>query len=204
MLAFIVTDAQVPDDDLQGVLNQAVGSSFDRISVDACESTNDSVFLMSTGKVSTDRSAFLGAITAVCKDLAEQMVRDAEGGSKFVRIEVAGAPDEAAAAALGKAIAASTLWRAAVNGSDPNWGRVLAALGAYDRTLNIADVTIAIGSETVFDRGEPAGSLEAATKVMQADEFVLSCKVGSGNGYAEILSSDLSPEYVRLNAEGTT
>ena len=204
MLAFIATDAAVSFSDLQSIIQRAVASSFDRISVDACESTNDSVFLLSSGSVPVATDELQDAVTRVCKDLAEQMVRDAEGGSKFVRIEVSGAVDEGAAVGLGKAVAASALWRAAANGSDPNWGRVLSALGAHDRSLDISQVTIAVGSETLFERGEPCGSLEAASKAMSGDGFSLSCVVGRGVGSAEILSCDLSPEYVMLNAEGTT
>ncbi|MEA2452208.1 MAG: glutamate N-acetyltransferase / amino-acid N-acetyltransferase [Actinomycetota bacterium] len=204
MLAFMTTDAAVPDGALQKVLTAAVGQSFDRISVDACESTNDSVFLLSSSAVETTVDALARAVTEVCKDLAEQMVRDAEGGSKFVRIQVTGAADDAAAVSFGRSIAASALWRAAVNGADPNWGRVLAALGSVDRTLDISEVTVAIGPETLFDRGEPCGSIEAAHKAMSGDEFTLSCVVGGGTGVAEILSSDLSTDYVTLNAEGST
>jgi glutamate N-acetyltransferase/amino-acid N-acetyltransferase len=134
MLAFLVTDAALDAVDLQAALDFAVRRSFDRICVDACESTNDSVLLLSTGRakdVAVD--AFTDELSVACGELAEQMVGDAEGGSKMVRIQVAGALDEAAAVAFGRAIAASALWRAAVHGGDPNWGRVLAALGSIDR-----------------------------------------------------------------------
>ena len=204
MLAFITTDAAAPDEGLQSLLDAAVFTSFDRISIDACESTNDSVFLVASGKVPVERSILAQAVAEVCRDLAEQMVRDAEGGSKFVRIQVTGGVDDDHAVALGRSIAASSLWRAAVNGADPNWGRVLAAMGAQDRALDPSRVTLAIGPETVFDAGEPCGSLLAAHKAMAADEFTLSCVVGEGPGTAEILSSDLSESYVRLNAGGAT
>jgi glutamate N-acetyltransferase/amino-acid N-acetyltransferase len=202
MLAFIVTDADVAG--LQATLTEAVNTSFDRISVDACESTNDSVFLLAGGTVPVSTGGFARAVGSVCKDLAEQMVRDAEGGSRFVRIQVSGAADDEAAADLGRAVAASALWRAAVNGGDPNWGRVLAALGAADRSLDVSALCVAIGPETLFDKGEPTGSLEAARKAMEADDITLMCVVGEGSGSAEILSSDLSTEYVSLNAEGAT
>ena len=204
MLAFITTDAVAPEEGLQPLLDAAVHTSFDRISIDACESTNDSVFLVASGQVTVEGSILAQAVAAVCRDLAEQMVRDAEGGSKFVRIQVTGGVDEAHAVALGRSIAASSLWRAAVNGADPNWGRVLAAMGSQDRELDPRSVTLAIGPETVFDAGEPCGSLQAAHKAMSADEFTLSCVVGDGPGAAEILSSDLSESYVRLNAGGAT
>lgn len=202
MLAFITTDALVPD--LQHALSAVVSRTFDRISVDACESTNDSVFLLASGATPVDRPTFESGLEQVCRDLAEQMVRDAEGGSRLVRIQVAGAGTDEESASLGRAIAASALWRAAVNGADPNWGRVIAALGSACPTLELSDMTIGLGSETVFDRGEPVGSPQAAAKAMDGDEFVLSCVVGGGPGEAEILSTDLSQAYVALNAGGTT
>ena len=202
MLAFITTDADV--EDLQPILAGAVDESFNRISIDACESTNDSVFLLSSGRTKASFDEVRSAVSSVCRSLAEQMVRDAEGGSRFVRIQVSGAADDEGAAYLGRAIAASALWRAAVTGGDPNWGRVLAALGAAERSLDTSSVSIAIGAETLFENGAPAGSLESARKIMDAEDITLSCVVGSGSGRAEILSSDLSVEYVSLNAEGST
>jgi glutamate N-acetyltransferase/amino-acid N-acetyltransferase len=201
MLAFLVTDARVPEGLLADALIAATDVSFNRISVDACESTNDSVFLISSGLVEADEVAFRSAVAKVCRDLAEQIVRDAEGGSKFVRIVVSGAADDEACANLGRAVAASALWRSAVHGGDPNWGRVLSALGAADRSLQPAEVQIAIGGEVVFSKGEPRGSLEAASKAMVENEFILECAVGRGPGRAEVLTSDLSPEYVLLNAK---
>ena len=202
MLAFITTDARV--DGLQDLLVEAVDHSFNRISVDACESTNDSVFALSSGLLHTDRSEFAEALTAVARNLAEQMVRDAEGGSKIVRIQVEGAKNDHAAAELGHAIASSDLWRSAVHGGDPNWGRVVSALGSAHRSLDLSEVIVTIGNETVFERGAPAGSLPAAAEEMRGDEFTLRCVVGRQSGAAEVLTADLSPDYVKLNAEGTT
>ena len=204
MLAFLATDARLDDKQLNAQLRAAVGQSFDRISVDACESTNDSVYLLSTGTVEVDADAFAAALTSVCKDLAEQIVRDAEGGTRLIRIQVEGAASEAEAVSLGKAVAASDLWRAAVNGSDPNWGRVASALGSVARDLDLGSLEISIGPELVFGKGEPCGSLDVAAKAMDEDEFTLRCVVGEGAGSAEVLSADLSTDYVALNAEGTT
>ena len=205
MLAFVTTDADLTAQEAQDALGRAVELSFNRISVDACESTNDSVFLLATAhKGRPDIDRFGGALASVCRDLAHQMVSDAEGGSRVVRIQIEGARDEAHAVELGRAVAASALWRAAVHGSDPNWGRVAAALGQSDRELDLTRIDIAIGSESVFEGGAPTGSLEAAKKVMDEPEFDVTCRVGSGVGSAEILTSDLSTQYVVENAFGTT
>lgn len=204
MLAFITTDLEVDAERCQAALGEAVEKTFNRISIDGCESTNDSVFLLASGTAGPAGAGFEPALQRVCASLAEQIVRDAEGGSRFVRVRVEGASSEEHAATLGRAVAASTLWRAAMNGGDPNWGRVLAALGAADRLLDPAGVELAIGSEVVFQNGEPAGSREVAAKVMAEPEYEVRCKVGRGAGVAEVLTADLSCEYVRLNAEGTS
>jgi glutamate N-acetyltransferase/amino-acid N-acetyltransferase len=204
MLAFIATDAAVDEARLGTVLSGAVEQSFNRISVDACESTNDSVFLFSTGKESVDEDRFAAAVTSVCRSLAEQMVRDAEGGSRLVHIEIEGATDEAQACDLARAVVSSALWKAAVHGADPNWGRIASALGAADRALDLHSLEIAIGSEIVFSGGAPFGSLEAAAKEMDSGEFTVRCHVGTGPGAVEFLTCDLSPEYVTLNATGTS
>ena len=204
MLAFLATDAPIETDVMQGLLAGAVNRSFNRICIDACESTNDSVYLFSTGNgapVSLDE--FSAALDDVCATLAEQIVRDAEGGTCVVSIEVSGAEDEEAAALLGRAIAASDLWRAAIHGSDPNWGRVLSAMGSVDRSLELEKISVSIGDVEVFATGAPTGDIEAAAAQMETD-FGLSCIVGTGTGTATVLACDLTPDYVKLNAFGTT
>lgn len=203
MLAFLVTDARVGGA-LQQILSSAVESTFNRISIDGCESTNDSVFLLSTESVEVDQEALRLSVGTVCADLAEQMVRDAEGASRVLRIKISGAADDPSAARLGRAVAQSSLWRAAVHGADPNWGRVLAALGATDRSLDLTHVELVIGSEVMFSHGEPCGALELAAKAMDADEVEVSLLLGEGRGAAEVMTADLSPDYVTLNAFGTT
>lgn len=205
MLAFIATDADLTRDELQKALRDSVGRSFDRISVDACESTNDSVICLATGEKRATPGDVTEGLTAVCASLAHQIVSDAEGATKLVRIRIDGARDEVAAVGLGRAVAASDLWRAAVHGGDPNWGRVLSALGAADREIELNRVELKLGDAVVFRRGEPTfEDAAAATAAMSGDEVLVSCSVGHGPGAAEILTADLSPEYVRLNAEGTS
>ena len=203
MLAFVATDAAADPDVLQSVLTAAVAHSFDRVDVDGCQSTNDSVFLFASGAAGrVDEASLRDHVFRVCADLAEQMVRDAEGGSRLVRVRVAGAIDEAGAEGLAHEIARSALWRAAVHGGDPNWGRVVAAMGAADPALDLSEITLSIGGETLFHAGEPTGSLDAGALAMSGDEVIVACSVGTGPGEAEVLTTDLSPEYVKLNAGG--
>ena len=204
MLGFVMTDAAVSKGALQGIVAGAVDLSFNRISVDACESTNDSVFLLSSGQTPCSEDELRAAVTSVCRSLAEMIVRDAEGASKFVRVNVFGASDDAAATQLGRAVAASDLWRAAAGGNDPNWGRILSALGTSDRTLGIDKVSVAIGGEVLFSNGEPCGDRNKALHAMTQPEFQVDCVVGDGPGTSEILTCDLTPDYVKLNAEGAT
>ena len=203
MLAFLATDAACEAATLQRVLTRAVTTTFDRIDVDGCQSTNDSVYLLSSEAAGPVDERTLGAcVTGVCADLAEQMVRDAEGGSRLVRVRVSGAGDDATAETLARAVASSALWRAAVYGGDPNWGRVVAALGAADPGLDLANVTLSIGPVEVFRAGEPAGSLNAAAAAMTNGDVTVACRVGDTSVEVEVLTSDLSPEYVTLNAGG--
>lgn len=205
MLAFIVTDAVVDGQRLQGAVAGAVDRTFNRICVDGCESTNDSVFVFATGTArEPDPGHFDAALTEVCRRLAEQMVQDAEGASRFVRIRVSGAADEATGVSLGRAVASSALWRAALHGGDPNWGRVLSALGSVDRSLDMSAVEVAIGEEVVFASGEPAGSRERAAAAMSGEAIAVTCRVGDAPSEVEVLTTDLSPEYVLENAVGTS
>ena len=204
MLAFVATDAAVDEPTLQKILDGAVARSFNRISIDACESTNDSVFLFSTGKKEADVAAVAEATESVCRALALAMIRDAEGGSKVLKILVEGASDEASACELARGVAASAIWRSAVHGGDPNWGRVLAALGSVDRSLDLNALEVAIGDVVLFSGGSPAAPASDALEAMQATDVSLRCTVGGGAGSAEFYTCDLSPDYVTLNAEGTT
>jgi glutamate N-acetyltransferase/amino-acid N-acetyltransferase len=204
MLAFMATDAAGDPASLQQSLERAVEATFNRICVDACESTNDTVICLATERVPTEGGVLAEALGEVCASLAEQIARDAEGAARLVRVGIEGAPDQDAAVALGRAVASSALWRAAAHGADPNWGRILAALGSADRSLDPSGVSVAIGPELVFAHGEPVGSRSSARRALEADDVTVTCTVGEGSGRAEILSSDLSPDYVTLNAFATT
>jgi glutamate N-acetyltransferase/amino-acid N-acetyltransferase len=204
MLAFVATDASIEQPDLHAIANRVVSRTFNRISVDACESTNDSVFFLSSGRAqSVDPLELEQGLTTVCAALAEAMVRDAEGGSRVVRITVTGATDEGAGERLARAVASSALWRAAVFGKDPNWGRIVSALGSADRTLDLAALMVSLGGIPVFSAGEPIVGADARP-AMDKDEIEVECTLGGPGPTVEFLTSDLSPEYVLLNAEGST
>ena len=205
MLAFIVTDARIPTELLQSIFSDTVARTFNRVVVDGCESTNDSAFLLSSCRGErVDSERWARGLHEVCSDLARQMARDGEGATRCFRVGVAGAKDEASAVALGRAVASSALWRAAVNGADPDWGRIVAALGSVDRSLDLAALTLSIGDVQLLRKGQPTGLQKDAGRVMQAGDFDVTCEVGAGDASARILSADMSCDYVRINAHGST
>ncbi|MGB5439169.1 MAG: bifunctional glutamate N-acetyltransferase/amino-acid acetyltransferase ArgJ [Gammaproteobacteria bacterium] len=212
MLAFVATDARVGADLLQSCLAAAVGKSFNRITVDGDTSTNDACVLVATGKValpeihSGDASfeRFSAAVTAVCIELAQAIVRDGEGATRFVTVAVEGGVDADECLRVAYAIAHSPLVKTALFAGDPNWGRILAAVGrAGIVNLNLADVEIYLDDVCIVrDGGRAAGYTEAAgQRVMDQPEITIRVVLGRGDFNEQVWTCDLSCEYVRINAE---
>lgn len=207
MLCVVATDAPVPARILQSIVAQAVRQTFGRITVDGCMSTNDAVIVLATGEAerAPTVAAFTEGMIAVLGELAEQVVRDGEGASRLIRLHVTGAGSVDAAAALGRAIADSVLVRTAFAGRDPNWGRVLAAMGASDVPFAPGRVNIRFGPLTVcrfgvgasFDRGH-------AASILSRSEIEVTVDLGLGEAEATVLTCDLTHDYVTINAEYTT
>lgn len=207
MLAVIVTDAALEPDVARELLVAAVRRTFDRISVDACGSTNDTVVLLATGTASSPPStaAVAAGLEAVCAELAHAIVADGEGTGKVCHLRVVGAPDEAAAHAWGRAITASALFRAALHGADPNWGRVLAAMGTSPVRFDPARVAVSIGDVAVCAHGTALPhDRVAAAAAMAGPAIAVTVDVGLGAASASLLCADLTPEYVAENAYYTT
>jgi glutamate N-acetyltransferase / amino-acid N-acetyltransferase len=215
MLAFIATDASIEHDTLQQCLEQAVDQSFNCITVDGDTSTNDACVLMATGcsKASTIAlqgryfSEFQATLLELCKELAEAIIRDGEGATKLIRIHVEGAASEEEAHRVGKTIAHSPLVKTAFFAGDPNWGRILAAVGrsGIDR-LDVSGVSIRLGDVCIVRNGEAAPDYDetAAQAVMAGDDITVRVLLGRGLEQQKILTCDLSHEYVRINAEYRT
>lgn len=204
MLACLTTDADVGEADLEATLAEAVEQSFNSLNLDGCESTNDSVVALASGTsgVALDRESFAVGIKAVCKDLALQMARDAEGASRVVAIDVSGAANARDARSMGRVITDSALVRASFFGGDVNWGRVLGALGTSEIVFDPDHVTISYEGVTVFADGTGTEFDEAALLAQCAEgDLHLSVSVGSGTGSAHIVTTDLTPEYVIFNGE---
>lgn len=216
MLSFIATDAPVRADVLQAMLRQAVEPSFNAISVDGDTSTNDACVLMASGALSIptiddSQSAagrdLLEVVSEVCMELAAAIVRDAEGATKLVHVRVSQAQDQEEARQVAYTIAHSPLVKTALFAADPNWGRILAAVGrAGLRDLDIAKVEIYLDDECIVRDGGrySAYTEQAGQAVMEQAEFAIGVRLGRGEAEAEVLTCDLSYEYVRINAEYRT
>lgn len=205
MLAVMTTDAQVNSGDLQHALAEAGESTFNAVSVDGGMSTNDTVLVLANGRsgVKPRLAEVTDALHAVCGSLARQIATDGEGATKLVSVRVSGARDRTQAKIVARAVADSLLVKTALYGGDANWGRVAAALGAAPVEADFDRVSISIAGVTLLDRGVPAtaAAVAEARVGMKSSEFEVACHLGAGEAKADLLTTDLTPEYVRLNAE---
>jgi glutamate N-acetyltransferase/amino-acid N-acetyltransferase len=210
-LGFIFTDAAATPAELQTMLNEAVARSYNRISVDGDTSTNDTLFLMANGAsgvqlVSDSRACFQQALNSVAESLAEQIVRDGEGARKLIRIVVAGAADEESAVRIARSIANSPLFKTAIAGSDPNWGRILSAAGNSGVEFDPSRVAIWLQDTAVCRDGLAADfSEEELKRKLDEPECVVRFVVGgTGRGEARFLTCDLTEKYIEINASYRT
>jgi glutamate N-acetyltransferase / amino-acid N-acetyltransferase len=201
MLAVVTTDAEVDHATLQRALAHAVGETFDCLSVDGCRSTNDTVLVVANGRAgAVDPHALTGALTEVCGSLAEQMARDAEGATKFVRVRVVGARSDAEARVAARAVANSQLVQCSLNGNDPYWGRVLSELGASGAYLDPELVDISYNGVVVCRDGVACAHDEAAlTHALAAHDVEIFCDLRQAHGDATVLTTDLSHAYIDEN-----
>lgn len=205
MLAVITTDAAVDPVEMDGALREAVDGSFHGLNIDGCLSTNDTVIVMASGAsgrlVSGDELA--GPLTHVCRSLTLQMAADAEGASRVVRLLVTGAASAGDARRLGRSIADSVLVRSSFYGGDPNWGRILGALGAAPVVVDPSSVAVAYEGVLVAAEGLGRPHDEAALAARLHSDFTVQVVVGDGPGTYEVITTDLTPDYVRFNGERT-
>lgn len=207
MLSLVVTDAPIAPDVLQYALSEAVEGTFNAVTVDGDTSTNDMVLLLSVGKgASLDEAGidiWYENLHSVLSELAELIVRDGEGATKFVTVTVTGAPDEIIARRAAFAVAESPLVKTAFFGADPNWGRVMGAVGMVPGDFDPNRADIFIDDVPVAIEGLGAGS-EAerdASRIMAGPEFSVTVDLKSGDGSFSVMTTDLSCEYVRINAD---
>jgi len=206
MLAFVMTDAALSPATLKKALREAVDQSFNAISVDGDTSTNDCVLLLSSGKAgnaeNSDASDFQRALNSVCGQLSWMIVRDGEGATRVMELEVRGARNDREAKLAAHAVATSPLVKTALHGGDPNWGRILAAVGRSGAHFSIRRVSLAAGPVMLVRNGDPAEYREKdAARVFSRERVPITLDLGSGTASTLILSSDLGHDYVSLNAD---
>lgn len=207
MLAIITTDAAIDPETLKQLLREAVDQTFHCISVDGDTSTSDTVAVLASAKATATPQVetFKRGLVRVCADLAQAVVRDGEGASRIARIRVNGATSSTDAKALAHSVATSLLVRAALHGADPNWGRVMMALGNAGVEFEPSQVSVRFAGHLVADAGM-AVAFDAATvaSAMNAPEVTIVIDLAQGDSQAMMLTCDLTPEYVRFNSEYTT
>lgn len=204
MLVVLTTDAQVAAPALDAALRAATRGTFDRLDTDGCMSTNDTVALLASGAsgVRPDPVALNDAVGQVCENLAAQLWRDAEGAAHDIAVQVISAAAESDAVTAARSIARSNLFKAAMFGQDPNWGRVLAAIGTTDAVFEPYEVDVTINGVTVCRGGEPAESRDLVD--LSGREVRVIVDLHAGTQSATILTSDLTYDYVHENAAYST
>ncbi|MCP9208107.1 bifunctional glutamate N-acetyltransferase/amino-acid acetyltransferase ArgJ [Streptomyces cucumeris] len=200
MLVVLTTDADVAAPGLDTALRAATRTTFDRVDSDGCMSTNDTVLLLASGAshVAPDRAEFAEAVRAVCDDLARQLIGDAEGASKDIRIEVIGAATEDDAVEVGRSIARNNLLKCAIHGEDPNWGRVLSAIGTTSAAFDPDQLNVAINDVWVCKNSSVGEDRELVD--MRYREVRITADLSAGSASAVIWANDLTADYVHENS----
>jgi len=213
MLAYITTDADVAPGWMASVVKRIADRSFNQVTIDGDTSTSDTFVVLANGAAgnpevqpgSQQAQALEEAILEVSRELARKIARDGEGATKLITVRVTGAPDDGQARMAARAVASSSLVKTAVHGADPNWGRIVCALGYSGSEVAIDRLTVSIAGLTVFTAG--AGievDLEAVRRAFEQPEIEIAASLGLGEGRAEAWGCDLSAEYVHINADYTT
>ena len=212
MLSFIFTDASAEQRALQSIVSNAANHTFNRVTVDSDTSTSDTVIVVATNRSGAthinDKDSEGGrqlsdALTRVMEDLAKQLVRDGEGATKLAEVRVTGAESDQDAALVAKSIANSPLVKTAIHGEDPNWGRIVMAIGKAGAKADRDRISISFGDHIVAERGfvSPNYQEEAAAKHMRNEEILIKVDLGIGNGSASVWTCDFSDRYVSINAD---
>ncbi len=204
MLVVLTTDADLPASDLDKALRGSVRTTFDRLDSDGCMSTNDTVLVLASGAsgVRPDLPEFTELLTAACDDLAHQLQLDAEGATKAIAIEVVGAASEDDAVEAGRAIARCNLFKCAITGEDPNWGRVLAAIGTTGAAFEPDQVSVAINGTWVCRNGAPG--TDRSVVDLRPRDVTVTVNLAAGQAAATVVTTDLTAAYVHENSAYST
>jgi glutamate N-acetyltransferase/amino-acid N-acetyltransferase len=210
LLAFVMSDAEVAAEELREILDDAAQDSFNLISVDGDTSTNDTLLLLANGASGVkprgdDLKVFAQAVTGLCEVLARAILADGEGVTKVFEVQVSGAESAEDARRAARTITTSNLVKTAIHGADPNWGRILAAAGRSGAKVDQTRASVHIADVPVFAKGAPcAFDSDAVRRVFERKDITIGVDLGVGSEAARAWGTDLSAEYVRINAEYTT
>jgi len=211
MLCFLTTDAGVAPSMLQRMLRTAVEPTFNRITVDECPSTSDTVAMMASGRTArigtgAAGEVFAAALGELCESLAYQVVKDGEGATRVLEVIVSGARSPRDAHAVARAVAVSPLVKTAVHGGDPNWGRIVQAIGATKARFEPSQVSVSLGKMLLFSKSAPASRLDRKklSAEMRKPHVAVAIDLGTGRFQDRVLTCDLSKEYVSINADYST
>ncbi|AQQ08396.1 Arginine biosynthesis bifunctional protein ArgJ [Sedimentisphaera cyanobacteriorum] len=210
-LCFLTTDVAISKTLLQRALKEAAGESLNKLTVDGHQSTNDTALILASGKAgnaginkagSQDYKKFLKTLLSVCRNLTRQMALDAEGASKIFKVAVSGAASKKDARKAARAVANYDLVKCAVNGSDPNWGRIICAIGSCGAKVNVDNITCRLDRLTVFRGGRPVKfDKKRAEEIVSQKEHTISIDLGAGSSSDFCWGCDLSKKYVEINAD---
>lgn len=213
LLAFLTTDAAVEREALEGLLAEVCSRTFNCLSIDGDTSTNDTLLLLANGAAggpvlrsgAAELGALRSAVEEVCTSLVEQLAADAEGATKSICVRVQGAEDDTQARVAARTVVLSPLVKCAVHGADPNWGRIVAALGRSGAHFALDRCRVAIGGIDVFAAGQPLPvDLDSIRAVFSGSRIDIEVELGGGQGAGRAWGCDLSPDYVHINADYTT
>lgn len=204
MLVVLTTDADVDSAGLDGALRAATRTTFDRVDSDGCMSTNDTVLLLASGAAGAapDAAEFAEAVRAVCADLARQLIGDAEGASKDIRIDITGAATEDEAVDVARVVARNNLLKCAIHGEDPNWGRVLAAIGTTSAAFDPDRLDVAINGIWVCKDGSVGEDRDLVD--MSGRDVVITADLNAYQASATVWTNDLTADYVHENSAYST
>jgi glutamate N-acetyltransferase/amino-acid N-acetyltransferase len=211
MLSFILTDAAVEPKTLRAILRPVVDRTFNRVTVDGDMSTSDMVVVLANGAAGNrpinDPSSgagkeFARALEDLCGKLCEMLIRDGEGATRLIRVEVEGAPDQAEAERIARGVATGNLVKTAIAGGDPNWGRIVARVGQFSQRADLDNMKVYLGRVLVFAGGTAVDfPLRKAEKAVQKKDVLIRIVLGEGTASAHAITCDLTYEYIRINAE---
>jgi len=213
MLAYVTTDAAVEPGLMSKLVRSVADRSFNQVTVDGDSSTNDSFLVLANGAAgntpiqagTAEAERLRATMEQVARELSRAIARDGEGATKLITVKVAGALSDAEARTAARAVASSSLVKTAVHGGDPNWGRIVCALGYSGAELALDRLHLTVGGLVVFERGAGVDvDLGAVRRAFEQPEIEIVATLGLGQGIAESWGCDLSEEYVRINADYTT